>query len=412
MTVGDYVTFDGLEIPTLQDILDLLTADERGTIDANLDTSPESPMGQINGIAGSHIREGWEAIQIAYHGNDPDAAEGYQLDSLSAITGTTRPAATPSTFAGPRRVRVSLNAATTLNAGALFSQHGNPQIVFRSTENVTSTTAADYLVAAECTQVGPVSCPAGTLTVIQTPVAGLTAVTNDADAVLGTNEATDGELRILRKAELALAQAGTPAAVTAALLAFETDDLVHPILGAITYENTSDFFDVDGRPPHCIEALIYDGDVPAVDNNTIAQLIWNNRGGGIATFGNSTGVAVDYLGVTRIVSFSRAVIQAVKLSITLDYDQTQAAPDPSQVADAMVVAHDAIATLGVTALRWNIFDASAEDNVPGVLGATNIRLGNVGGLFLSTFTNLPIPSRTKTTLAHSDVTVILTPASK
>lgn len=407
MTVGQYVTTAGLIIPTTQDILASVAADQRAAIDPNLDTSPESPMGQINGTLLSHVVEVWEAIQIAYNGFNPDAAEDFLLDAVCKITGTVRGAATPSSFLGPRRLTVTLSATVTLAAGVLFSQAGNPAIVFRTIENVTSTTAGDYQVAALCTQVGPIACTAGTLTVIQTPTVGLSAVTNASDAILGTVEDTDATLRSRRLEELAIGELGNPAAITAALLSYTTADNVKPILSAVTYENTGDTYDSAGRPPHSIEALIYDGVVPAVDNDTIAQVIWDNRGGGIQTFGNSSGTAVDFLGVQRTVYFSRPTIQAIKLSLTIAYDASKPATDSAQVAAAMVVAHDANSPLGQSLVRWNPYDSAVQDNVPGALGSTGISLGFVGGSFLGNFTNMPLPARTKTTLQTSDVSVTL-----
>src|SRR5262249_36114068 len=73
-------------------------------------------------------------------------------------------------------------------------------------------------VACEAVDTGPLPAPAGTLTVIDTPVAGLSSVTNAADAILGRNQETDSELRIRREEELRAAGKGTVDAIRALLL--------------------------------------------------------------------------------------------------------------------------------------------------------------------------------------------------
>lgn len=405
MTVGQYVTDEGLVIPTIQQLLDIVAAELRSNpaVGPTLDVSPESPIGQLIGVFVSHVREDWEGLQIAYNGNDPDAAESFLLDALCKITGTTRAAATSSSFAGQGRIRLALNANVTVNAGALVSQAANPAVVFVTTENIASTTAGIYAVAARCTQVGPIACPANTLTVINTPVVGWTAVTNPVDATLGTNTDSDAQLRVRRVNELEIASSGTVAAITAALLSYETDDLVHPITDAITYENTSDYLDAFGRPPHSIEALLYDGDTPSVDDDTIAQLIWDNRGAGVATYGNtSDGVAVDYLGVQRLVNFSRPQIFALGLVITIAYDASKPPPSSAEVKAACAAALLAHNKLGQTLIRWNIFDAACQDNVSNCLGSTNIQIQ--GG---APFTNFVVAQRTKCTLSTTSVAVTL-----
>src|SRR5262245_17458636 len=112
--MGTYVTDQGLAIPTVQNLLDDTAQDQRSTIDPNLDTDPDSPIGQLNGIYCSGLRVAWEALEIAWNGNNPDAAEGFLLESVSAITGSHRAPATPSKFTGQFKVIVNLNPNTLL----------------------------------------------------------------------------------------------------------------------------------------------------------------------------------------------------------------------------------------------------------------------------------------------------------
>src|SRR5215471_14125152 len=105
----DVLTANGLQIPTIGDagtpgtILGDLAGSQRALIDANLDTDADSPLGQLNGIWAERERLIWEALAVAYNGFNPDAAEDFLLDAVSAITGTKRAAATKGT------VKVNLN---------------------------------------------------------------------------------------------------------------------------------------------------------------------------------------------------------------------------------------------------------------------------------------------------------------
>lgn len=47
--------------------------------------TPQSPMGQWNGLRASLIAQAWELAEATYHARDPDQAEGVQLDMLGTI---------------------------------------------------------------------------------------------------------------------------------------------------------------------------------------------------------------------------------------------------------------------------------------------------------------------------------------
>src|SRR5690606_32116260 len=143
-----YLTNEGLQIPTVEEIIDTVAQEQRDAIDPLLDTDPDSPIGQINGIFGSHLREAWEVLSIVFNATDPDAAEGALLEAIAAITGTFRAPATRSVFVGTRKLRATLQANKTIPEGIIIEQAGNPSVRFRTIEPITSTAAGDYFVAA------------------------------------------------------------------------------------------------------------------------------------------------------------------------------------------------------------------------------------------------------------------------
>lgn len=428
MTTGIYVTPTGLQIPSIQDLDTKIVADQRATIDPNLDTDPDSPVGQLNGIFESHLREVWEVVDIAYNGFNPDAAEDFTLDALSALTGTTRAPATPSRFGATRQIALTLNANTTVpgangvpGAGTAFTQNGNSSVRFTLDTDVSSTTAGVYYGNATCTVLGPVNCNANTLTVIATPVSGLTAVNNPLDAELGTNEDTNQQLRQRREEELRASGSGTLDSIKAKVFEIMLPDGVQPIINVTTFENQELFVDpVTGNPGKSIECLVFDGIIPGCPNNTIAQVIWNAKPAGIQLIGNTTGMSVDATGASQVVPFSRPTIMAVKFNIALVVNPVTYAGDQAvltEIANYFIVkvrqgglirARDYVTCLMGSVIQP---DGSVAQTVPGVLDVTTMQIAFVGGGFPPSETNLQLTIRQMATADTSNMTLATTPGT-
>ncbi len=124
---GDFgvSTTAGIIIPNTTQIQALIAADQATDIDPNINTSPDSIQGQENGIVADVLEQVWEAILIAYNAFNPDAAEGFLLDVVCAITGTLRQPAAPSSFSGANTIWVGLAPNVTIPAGTIFAQLGN-----------------------------------------------------------------------------------------------------------------------------------------------------------------------------------------------------------------------------------------------------------------------------------------------
>jgi uncharacterized phage protein gp47/JayE len=406
-----YVTANGLQIPTIGDaatpgtILGDLAARQRAVLDPNLDCEADAPMGEINGIYAERERSVWEALQVAWDGFDPDAAEDFLLDALSAVTGTVRGAATASTVI----LSLNLNAHTTVTAGALVSVVGEPGIVFATDADIVNSTAGVLNVTgpATCTVVGRTIANATMLTVIQTPTVGWNSVTNPADAIPGQERDTDPELRVRRVNELEASGAGTVDTIQAKVAAITNPDDSKPVLDCKTYENTSDYISPEGIPAHAVEAVIYDGPGEDAPDNSVAQAVWDTKGAGITAFGNQSGIATDKEGNPQNVAFSRAAVINGKIAITVETDVARPDDYAGDIAlkAALVAQLDAKAVLGVTEIRATHYVAAAQGAGLGVLDVTNLQLGNVLSSLLGNLVNFPVPFRTKFLLDTSNITV-------
>lgn len=308
----------------VSDIILDITAQLQGPngVDPNLDLSPSEPMGQVLQIVASEIAEVWEITSTLYNSLDPNDAEDFLLDAVSAISGTKREGATYSYCI----CTLNLNASTTINVGTIANVSGQPanqwQLIGQTSDvggdnlvvgPVVSSGSGNYYGYFRATQTGPQVAVSGTLTVVASPPSGLNSITNAADAIQGSLAQTDAQLRTSRQEELAASGSGTLDSIRA-----DISD-VPGVKTCFVYENTGSTTDGSGRPPHSVECVIFDG-VTANHSldNLIAQALWNDKPAGTPYFSatGDSGIATDSQGVTHTVPFSRAVVQNIWIVAT------------------------------------------------------------------------------------------------
>lgn len=336
--MSDYVTDAGLAVPSLPDLLDQINQDLRDGVSPLLNTEADGPLGQITGIVAAGLREVWEIADLAFSAFDP-SSEGQLLESLCALTGTLRADPTKSRFTGSRKLRLSVDAGTTVPAGSVVYVDGDPETRFVLTETVVASVTDDYLAAAECEVAGPVTANAGTVTEIATPISGWTAVTNPYDAIPGTDQDTDAELRLRREREIRASGSATTEAIRADVLALEDADGDNPISLCTVYENPTDSYDGDGRPPHSIEVLLFDGFDEPTPADDIAQAVFYSRAAGIRTMGTSSGTATDAFGDSHTIHFTRP--SYVTIHVEVEVSTTTAYEGDATLKSAIVAAGNA-----------------------------------------------------------------------
>lgn len=361
------LTTAGFVAKPLATVLEEIEEAEKEQISPELNVKA-GPTHQINGIFASKVRELWELAEAVHAAGDPDRASGASLDAVAALRGSTREAATKSRVTET----VTLGASMTLPAGSIVSVLGDPTARFVTLTAVTSVLAGNYSVEMEAESAGIVAANAGTLTEIETPVAGWTAATNALDAVLGTVVETDAGLRARSESELA-AQGTSPAdAIRADLL---------DLTGVVTvqvFENVTSVTDADGLPPHSVEAVVYDGSEggTTVAADDIAQVLWDTVAAGIETYGSSSGTATATDGTTHTMRFSRPTVRPVYVSPTVSaaiargWDTAEGA---DLVAAAIVAVGDDAFGSGDDVIRRRL-EAGAMA-IPGVIDLTAFTLG-------------------------------------
>jgi uncharacterized phage protein gp47/JayE len=318
--MGYGVTPQGFVAKPITVSMEELQALARSIFGAGIKLNTSSKFGQFIGIVAERESEVWELGEDVYSSRDPDQAVGAALEGLCALTGAYRAAARRSTVAAT----LGGTAGTVVPAGKIASVAGTG-VRFRTLVQVTIGVGGTVVAAMESEDTGPLPSPAGTLTVIETPVAGWNTVTNAADAVLGADIETDAALRVKRILTLAKAGSATLAAIVSEVAA------VPSVTAVLGFENVTAVVDGDGMPPHSVEILVQGG-----DQDAIAAAIWAAKAGGIQTTGTTTRTVVDAAGVSHSVSFSRPVQKLVYLVVGLSKDATYPADGDAQVKAAVV----------------------------------------------------------------------------
>ena len=153
---------------------------------------------------------------------------------------------------------------------------------------------------------GPLVANAGSLTVIETVIAGWSAAYNVLDADEGNDDETDATLRARRTASLAFPGAGTEEALEAQL-AQVTD-----VTSVAVTSNRTNSVDGDGRPAKSFEAVVLGG-----TEDDVAEEIWLTQPAGIESYGAISKTVVDSQGFNQTVKFSRPVEVPIYVIVTI-----------------------------------------------------------------------------------------------
>lgn len=280
----------GFEIKRFDEIKTELENDFKSVFGPNINISESEPLGQIIGILAEREALVWELSEGVYNSQYPSTAEGVPLENVAAITGTTKLSATKSNAV----ITITGISTTIVDAGFIVSVNGSPNDQFETLQQVTIGGGGTVDADVEAVNFGPTLAPAGSLTEIDTPVSGVTSVTNAADAIVGRDEETDAELKARRKQSL---QKGITTIEGIRNHLLQTVDDVNAVF---VIENVLDVPDGDGRPGHSFETVV-DGGVDA----DIAQGIFEAKPAGIETFGTESEIITDSQGGNHTINFSR-----------------------------------------------------------------------------------------------------------
>ena len=262
-TVGPF----GLLISLYNDYLAYLNAQYLATYGTSVYLGPESPDEQWNSTLALIAFDAASALQQMYNSWNPLTAVGAALNMIGILIGTARKVASYSTAT----VTVTGTSGAIISGGVVQDTSGN---YWNLPATVTIGGGGTVNVTATAQQPGNITANPATLTIISTPSAGWSSVTNASAATPGQPVEADSQYR----ARLMISQANpsiTLLAGTAAAIA-----AVPAVTRSKVYENATGSTDALGNPPHSITCVVEGG-----NSSAIAQAIYANKGIGCLTNG-------------------------------------------------------------------------------------------------------------------------------
>lgn len=300
--MSDYgISSTGFKRKRLNLLLEELNAEVKSIFGENFNVSPESPDGQINGVISESNANLWEIGEEAYNAFNPKAATGTTLSNLVQLNGITRLPAT--------KTRAELNltgdSGTVIPAGSLVSTADTGDQLATET-SVTLDGVGNAIVFATAVEFGPIAMLANTITEIETPVTGWDTVNNPTDAIPGTNQESDPDLRARRQRSVARDAQAIIDGIRAAV------ENIDGVTQAVVLENDTDAVDANGLPAHSFQVIVAGG-----TDADVANEIWLKKPAGILAFGDITEQIIDSQGISHDISFSRPTPIDIFVEVTL-----------------------------------------------------------------------------------------------
>lgn len=269
--MADLLNENGLQIKTLQEIVDDLEAGLRLIYGADINLDQNSPDGQMVGIfaqAAYDLRELAVTVNAFF---DPDQALGAILDQRVALNNIARGGGTFTT------IGITIIVDRTVDLQGLDGNYndldatgftvqddaGNQFILVDSA----TLTAGTHTLNFRAKELGAVLTTVATIVNQTTIVLGVVSVNNASAALeIGQDEETDAALRVRRQKSVALASFGYLNGLEGAILNLDG------VSDAKIYENVTNITDADGIPEHGVWVIVEGG-----ANSEIAYLIYSKK---------------------------------------------------------------------------------------------------------------------------------------
>jgi|ADGO01.1.fsa_nt_gi Uncharacterized homolog of phage Mu protein gp47 len=295
-------------------------------IDPNWNLDPSTP----DGLKIAHDSEVFgaldETLQQAYNSKDPSKASGYDLNIISALTGTTRSEGTASTITD-----AVLNGVvgTIVPAGTRFKSR-TTGTVWTLDQTWTLDSTGSAVVSLSSSTVGRIEADANSITQIVDTVGGLTSVNNPNPATPGTYAESDSSLRVKRATAVGRPGNNQIDSMTGELFAVEGVRRVR------VYENDTNTTDVNGLPPHSIAPVIDGG-----EDADVAMAIYIKKNPGVFLYQAGTPVSVEVTSPTysfnkQVINFSRPEYVDMVISITIKDDGSLPSDISGEIQDAFI----------------------------------------------------------------------------
>lgn len=276
---GPTFSSNGFTVPSDAAILAGVQADYNAAFGGNLNPSLSTPQGQLASSLSAVISNANQIFLYYTQQVDPAFASGRMQDAIGRIYFLTRHPALPTivsaTCTGAQGTVIPTGAQAIASDGNLYT----------CTTGGTIPIGGSITLTFACNAVGPIACPANSLTTIYQAIAGWDSITNPSDGTLGTNTESRSAFEARRAASVAANSVGTLQAILGSVLA------VSGVLSAyVTENNTASPTTIGGVTVGANS--IYVCASGGTDAN-VAQAIWLKKGAGCNYTGNTNVTVLD-----------------------------------------------------------------------------------------------------------------------
>lgn len=389
MAANQYgVTANGFARKPLSVIIANLNSKFQAKFGAAFDVSPESPDGQVIGVVADEIDSCWEQAQYGFNAYRPGSTEGVGLDSICELTGTiryvNRPTRVTCEFGG--------TTGTVVLAGAVVSS-ASTGLKFKSLTDVTI--PGDVTV--ECMTIGEYYVAPNTITTIDPSSAksGWTSVNNPDVGITGVSYESDPSLRARRDKTTVSQGTSTTEAIYSALSDLDLD--------YVRIRDNDTGAPINSQPAGTIFVVVDGGTL-----NDIARRIYDNKTGGVPTYGTQAVTIKDSKGYPHVVNFSRSSAQTIYVTGTF-----------RRMAGSNLASNDVITTLQAAAMNyinslqpgspvvWSYLFNPLVTSTPGI-EIDSLFIGITANPTGIATINLDIDKRANTTVAQCKFTEVTT----
>jgi len=278
----------GLTLPMLNDIHGWLRGVFQSIYGTDIYIEDDSQDGQLIGVLAKSKHDYVSVINAVYQSFSPTTAQGIGLSRVVKINGIRRNASSRS----QADLRIVGVPGTLIENGVAEDVIGQQWAL---PTPVTIPLTAEMIVRAICTEDGSKEAPAHTITNMKSSVKGWQTVDNPEPAIVGMPVETDAQLRVRQSLSTEI----------------PSRSLLEGMIGAVAsitgvfrykgYENEDFGENIDGMPAHSFTMVVDGGD--PVD---IASVIRLKKAPGVVTYGTTSQIVLDEIGIPHTIRFSRS----------------------------------------------------------------------------------------------------------
>lgn len=355
-TLGVVVTSTGISGPPYADILTSLKASYTNIFGSDAYLEPDSQDGQLLAVFAQAIYDTNSAAIAVYNQFSPATAQGAGLSSVVKINGLQRLVPSNSTVA----CQVVGVAGTVITGGIVQDINGNQW----SLPTTTIPGGGEVTVTATSLVLGAITAGSGSVTIV-TPTLGWQTATFTSSAAPGNPVEDDATLRQRQSVSTSLPAQSIIGGIYGALA---------NVLGVTQlkiYDNDTGSADSNGVPAHSIAVVIEGGDA-----TTIAQTIEEKKTPGTGTYGTTTVVVEDPVGVPVTINFFIPAQDTIIVALTIKALTGYVSSTGTAIKQAIV---DQINSLGIAGnqgllSRSTLFAAAYNTAFPATYNVTALTL--------------------------------------